>query len=178
MVAQLSCLASPVPVDQGGGEDVAEDQVPPSTPEPPWEPKVLAGTAIMFAVALMWGTNPVCTRFLYLSAEPPSSAVLAGVQATVSAIFLGFLLLVQRWQGGGEPGPSRQEGRPVLRDGARLLGDQAQAESLQRDEDDHAGPATGLREAGFASWTTFGRHPVPVPNQVTVSVNLCRAFVG
>jgi hypothetical protein len=172
MVAQLSCLSSPVQADREDGQDLTEDQSPPPTPEPPWEPKLLAGTAIMFAVALMWGTNPVCTRFLYLSAEPPSSAVLAAVQATVSAIFLGILFLVQSWQGGRESGPARREGRPVLGDGPRRLGHEAEIRPLQREDDDNAGPATDQREVSSASWTTFGRHPVPVPNQVTLPLDL------
>ena len=46
----------------------------------------------MVITALIWGSNPLALRFLYLSPGPPSSAVLAAAQTVLAA----FILLALR----------------------------------------------------------------------------------
>ena len=52
----------------------------------------IEGQVLMVVTALIWGSNPLALRFLYLSPGPPSSAVLAAAQTVLAA----FILLALR----------------------------------------------------------------------------------
>jgi hypothetical protein len=142
--------------------DEDDVQASPSTPVvgSPWRPSALQAAAIMFGVALLWGTSPVCTRYLYLTPEPPSSAVLAAVQSTTSALTLGLILLYQKHSSKGQL-RVKLEDRANVGEGSQLVEFTVQ--------DSQPGPqaelANGQAQRTF-SWSDLLQYPFPVPNQV------------
>lgn len=123
-----------------------------------WRPSPLQGAAIMFGVALLWGTSPVCTRYLYLSPEPPSSSILAAVQSTTSALALSAMLFYQDPLAAKQLFLKWKEGRSSAN---ALQVPQLAAE----DQQTNGRSIEGQPERTF-SWSDIMQYPFPVPTQV------------
>lgn len=125
-----------------------------------WRPSPLQGALLMFGCALLWGTSPVCTRYLYLSPEPPSSSILAAVQTTTSALALSSMLLLQDQPAAKQLFWKWKEGRSSTK----------ALQSSQLAADDQK-PTNGLslecQPARTFSWSDIAQYPFPVPTQVT-----------
>eukprot|EP00884_Botryococcus_braunii_P010418 jgi/Botrbrau1/19378/Bobra.0338s0009.3 len=126
-------------------------------PEPPWRPTPVQGAAIMFGVAVLWGTSPVCTRFLYLTPEPPSSAVLAAVQSTTSALVLGLIYFLQK-----RKLEKQQKMNFAYR---RSSGESSELAALTVEEQSSTSASVSQTQRTF-SWNDLLQYPFPVPNQI------------
>ena len=83
-----ACIPYPASqLDQGSSSNLGAAQQPHRARR-----RKIEGQVLMVVTALIWGSNPLALRFLYLSPGPPSSAVLAAAQTVLAA----FILLALR----------------------------------------------------------------------------------
>lgn len=71
---------------------------------------LLGGPLLVVLAAMLWGTNPVAVRFLYLTSDPPQPVVLSAVQSLAAAAFMALLAMFTRR---ARPGVSLPTGSPA-----------------------------------------------------------------
>jgi hypothetical protein len=171
----IASSSSAPAVEQSPRENTVADQVVP--PAASSCKMLFEGTLLMGVVALLWGLNPVCTRALFLSADPPSPFVVCGVQTVVAFITCGSLHLVaQIWHKVTKSTPlDHTITSPEHGDGTGLAGSELREDPVQREQSSDAGPAAILRRPILPSWDSVLHVPIGVPRTVSYPVSvLCK----